>query len=391
MKIINYKSPRGKPLAEGFSHVARVPAKIYNRPMLALLAALLLAQEGDVDRILLRVKQQTSQAKSESQYKQILAQMRRDLEQFLKEKPKDRDAHRAAWHIAESWLSEQNLDKGLERIDAFLKEYPASEIAPTARFARADVLMQREDDAGARAAFDEFVKLHPKDERALLARLGHAVTLQNERKYDEAAAILLKAREENKARRESWSAMMQLAVVYHVQEKNLEARATLEDIIRNCPDREPVEIARRHLSAYVRVGQDAPAFAERDLKGAELSLEKQKGKLVVLYFFDSGLTTSMSEAAFLKRAKQACKADELQLLGVSVNLDRRDVLLFLSEAQVDWPVLFDGKGYDGKLARLYDVRLLPALTVIDRKGKVRFFNVAHRDLKNCLSKLLEEK
>jgi TolA-binding protein len=360
--------------------------------MAVILAAfLILGQDSDVDHIFLRFKQRASQAKTETQYKQALALMRSEFEQFLKDKPKDKDAHRAAWHIAESWLSEQNWDKALEKIDAFLKDYPANEFAPTARLSRADVLLQREDDAGARAAFDEFVKLYPRDERALLARLGHAVTLQNERKYDEAAALLRKARDENKDRRESWGALMQLAVVYHVQEKNIEARATLEEIIRTCPDREPVEAAQRHLAAYLRAGRDAPAFAEKDMKAAEFSLEKQRGKVVVFYFFDSGLTTSMTEAAFLRRAKQAFKPEELQILGVSLDLDRRDPLLFMTEAQVDWPVHFDGKGYDGKLARLYDARLTPTLLVIDRKGKIRFFNVAHRDLKNCISKLLEEK
>jgi hypothetical protein len=31
------------------------------------------------------------------------------------------------------------------------------------------------------------------------------------------------------------------------------------------------------------------------------------------------------------------------------------------------------------------------VTLIDRKGKIRFYNVAGRDFRNCVSKLLEEK
>jgi TolA-binding protein/peroxiredoxin len=367
--------------------------------MLALLLSLLSVhavpaaafQDSEVDRIMLRFRQRASQIKNEALFKKLLVDTRAELEKFLQEKPKDKDAHRAAWHIAENHMILQETDKALERVDSFLRDFPGSEYAPQARFERADLRLQREDDAGARAAFEEFLKLHPKDERALMARMGIAVTLQNERRYDEAAAMLKAARDAHKDRRESWGAVMQLAVVYHVQEKNKEARAALEDIIRNCPDREPGEVARRHLSEYLKIGQDAPAFAERDLKAAEFSLEKNRGKVVVLYFFDPGLTTAAGEAAFLKRARQAFKPEDFQLMGVSVNADKKELSLFLTEAQVDWPVHADGRGYDGKLAKLYDARVLPALTVIDRRGKTRFFNVAGRDLRNCVAKLLEEK
>lgn len=360
--------------------------------MLSLAIFLALAcQEGEVDRIMLRFKQRIPQAKDEAQWKRLLAATRAELERFLKEKPKDKDAHRAAWHVAESLLSEGALEPALERLTAFLKDHPDSEHAPSARFAKGEVLLQREEDAAARAAFEEFTKLHPKDDRALFARLYAAVTLQNERRYDEAAEVLAAARETHKDRRESWGAVMQLAVVRHAQEKNKEARATLEEVVRTCPDREAVELARRHLSAYLKVGDPAPGFAERDLKGGEFSLEKHRGKVVVLHFFDAGLTTAATEADFLKRAKGAFKPEELQILGVSVNPDAKDLSLFVSEMKVDWPIHLDPKGYDGKLARLYDARLLPSLTVIDRKGRIRFFNLAHRDLRNGIAKLLEEK
>jgi TolA-binding protein/peroxiredoxin len=368
--------------------------------MLALLVALLAlpfptAQDSEVDRIMLRFRQRASQAKSEELFKKIVLEARADLERFLREKPQDRDAHRAAWHIVESYLivqePKQEPKDALEKLESFLRDYPSSEFAAQARFARADQKLQQEDDAGARAAFEEFLKLHPKDERALLARMGVGVTLQNERRYDEAAAILGAVRTEEKGRPEAWGATMQLAVLRHVQGQGPEARAALEEIIRSCPDREAVEVARRHLAQYLKVGQDAPPFAERDLTGGEFSLDRSKGKVVVLYFFDTGLTTAVSEAAFLKRVRKSFKADDVQILGVSVNAERRDLSWFLTEAKVDWPIHFDGKGYEGRLARLYEVRMVPALSVIDRKGHLRFFNVAGRDLRNALAKLLEEK
>lgn len=359
--------------------------------MLTLIAFLVLAQDGDVERIMQRFRQRASQALSDAQLKAFVTATRGELERYLKEHPAAKDADRASWHIAESWMSAPDPAPALAQLDEFLKRYPQSEFVSSAKFARAQLLLQKEDDAGARAAFADFVTLFPKDERAMFAKIYTGVTYLNERKYAEAETALKSVREEYKERRESWGAAMQLAVLYHVQEKNVEARATLEQIIRDCPDREPVDIARRHLSEYLKAGQDAPAFMERDIKAGEFSLQKHRGKVVVLYFFDPSTAGGIAEAGFLKRARDSFKPEDLQLLGVSVNPERRELGPFMSEAQVDWPVHVDPRGFDGKLAQLYGARLLPALTVIDRKGKIRFFNVAGRDLRACISKLLEEK
>jgi len=51
----------------------------------------------------------------------------------------------------------------------------------------------------------------------------------------------------------------------------------------------------------------------------------------------------------------------------------------------------DLDGVDGRTARAFDVRGLPALTLIDRKGKIRFYNIAGRDFRNAVAKLLQEK
>jgi tetratricopeptide (TPR) repeat protein len=362
-----------------------------------LLTAVLLgpAQDGELDRILLRFQQRREKIRTEGEFRRLLADSRLELETFLKDNPKHKDAPRASFQIAETYLSAQDYDRAAEKLRAYLKDYPDGTDAPSARFATAEILLEKEKDEEARAAFEDFAKRHPSDERAVFAKLYVAITLQNEKRYDESATLLKAAREEYRARRECWSAMMQLAVLYHVQEKNAEARRTLEEIIRECPDKEPVEVARRHLVEYLKVGRDAPGFAEKDLEGRDASLDKLRGKVVVVYFFDPGLTTAMSEAAFLRKAREeaakAGRSDDLQIIGVCIGTERKDVGIYKAEARVDWNLIFDGRGIDGKFARLYDVRGLPSLTVVDRKGKVRFYNIAGRDFRNVVAKLLEEK
>ncbi|MBI3857821.1 MAG: tetratricopeptide repeat protein [Planctomycetes bacterium] len=363
--------------------------------MLVFLAAALLFQDGELDRILYLFQQRRERAQTETEFRSALDDARRELKRFLKEYPKHKDAPRAAFQIAETYLSGRDYDRAVERLQAYLKDYPNGPDAASARFAIAEIHLEKEKDAEARASFEEFVKLHPQDDRAVFARMYAAVTLQNEKRYDEAVELLKKAREEFKARKESWGAMMQLAIVYHVQERNAEARKTLDEIVRDCPDKEPVEIARRHLIEYLKIGQDAPPFAEKDADGREVSLEKLRGRVVVVYFYEPASGAALAEARFLKRAReeaaQAGRGEDLQIVAVSIGTDRKDIAIYKAQVRPEWLLCYDPKGIDGRLARLYDVRGLPSTTLIDRKGKIRFYNIAGRDFRNAIAKLLEEK
>ncbi|MBV8880439.1 MAG: tetratricopeptide repeat protein [Planctomycetaceae bacterium] len=363
--------------------------------LLALTAVLAAAQDGEVDRILVRFQQRQEKVRSEAEYRRLLAEARTELETFLKENPKHKDASRAAYQIAETYLSSQDYDQGLQRLQLYLKDYPDGAEAAAARFGLGEVLLERERDQEARAAFEDFLQHHPTDERAPYARLYAAVTWQNEGQYDRAAELLLGVRRDYPNKKEAWGALMQLSVLLHVQEKNAEARKTLEEIIRDCGDREPVEIARRHLAEYLKIGQDAPIFADKDIEGRDASVDKLRGKVLAVYFFDPAAQAAYPEAAFLRRAKEeaakAGKGDDFQIIGISIGTDRKEMAMYRTQARADWILIHDGKGIDGKIPRLFDVRALPSMVVIDRKGKLRFYNIAGRDFRNSIAKLLEEK
>ncbi len=347
-------------------------------------------QEGDVDRIMFRFEQRRAQVQDEPQYRRLLEDTRAELERHVRENPRAKDAPRAAFHAAEMFLWAREPKEGEARLRKLLEDFPDCEQAPSVRFLRGEILFQVEDEAAARAAFEEFARLHPKDERVPAARIYAAAALQHEKRYDEAAGALAAVRKEFAGRKESWDAMLQLAIVRHLQERADDARRTLEQVIRECPHPPLVELARRHLTEYLNVGQPAPAARVKDQLEVEFSLEDHRGKVVVVYFFDPAVRDAEPEADFLRRAWEQYKDRDLRVLGVSIGRARKDFEIFRDVAKPGWTLFFDGKGLDGAIARLFNVRGLPWLVVADRKGKIRFFNVARRDLRNAVGKLLEE-
>jgi TolA-binding protein len=356
-------------------------------------ALLLLAgtQEGEVDRIMFRFEQRRAQAQDDAQFRRLLEDTRAELERHARESPRAKDAPRAAFHAAETFLWAGEPKEGEARLRRLLEEFPDCEQAPSVRFLRGEILFQIEEEEAARAAFEEFVRLHPKDERVPSARIYAAATLQGQKRYDEAAEALQAVHKDYAGRRESWDALLQLAIVRHIQERPEDARRALEQVIREGPDNHIKETARRHLTEYLTVGQPVPSARVKDQLENEFCLEDHRGKVVVAYFFDSAVRESESEADFIRRAREQFKDKDVRFLGVSISRARKDFEVFRNLVKPGWTLFYDGQGLDGRIARLFNVRGLPWLVVADRQGKIRFFNIARRDLRNAIEKLLEEK
>jgi peroxiredoxin len=352
-----------------------------------VLAALVAAQDGELDRILLRFSQRRERVRGDAEFARVLAETRAELDAFVKAHPAHADAPRAAFHAAETRLSGREYPAAAAGLEAFLQAHPGSDLAPTALLMLGEARLQMDAAEPARAAYAEFLERFPTEPRTLHARLCSALALQHLRRWDEAAAAYAAVRKEAAGRPESWSAAMQSAVLFHAQEKHAEARTLLEEVAAGCPDRDAAAAARRHLAAYLSLGKPAPAFAERDGDGREQSLEALRGKVVVIYFFDPALRTAVEEAVFLA----TLRGEGLARIGVCVSPDRRELPLFRSQFRIDWPLVWDPKGFDGRPARAFDVRGLPALWVVDRKGVLRFHNLQGPDLRQAVAKLLEEK
>lgn len=365
---------------------------------LALLASLLPPPQpapSDLGQIVKHFHQKRVNSASPDELKRIASDFRAQLTHWLADHPKDKDAPLAACHLANSHLWDGDYAKAREALRGFLKGFPAAQMTPENKLKFGVTLTECEDDDAAREIFQAFLRAHPDHKDAFWAKLYAAVALHYLRKPGEAEAEIAAARDAHREQPESWAAVLRLAALQHAAGKHSQARTTLEGILTACPDRGLKDAAERHLGAYLKIGQDAPAFGETDASGASVSLEALRGKVVVLYFFASGRRAAepmIEEALALRRVAEAHKGGDFQVVGVSVDTNKGDFDVLRGNASITaWPLLFDGKGLKGTLALLYDVRGLPSRYVIDRQGKLRYFNLDGRDLAAAVTRLLEEK
>lgn len=118
----------------------------------------------------------------------------------------------------------------------------------------------------------------------------------------------------------------------------------------------------------LRVGKIVPAFTSRRMDGQTASFPTDyKGRLVMLYFWASTCAFCQTELPFVRAAYQKFHPQGLDILGVSLDVDKLDVPLpdYLAQSHMDWPQIYDGKAYAGDLVTLYYVTSTPTPYLVD--------------------------
>ena len=77
----------------------------------------------------------------------------------------------------------------------------------------------------------------------------------------------------------------------------------------------------------------------------------------------------MEEVPLLK-ALRAKYSKDATIVGVSVDLNVSRVDRFVKEQGITWPILADGKSFDGPIPQAYHIQGTPEVFVLDREGKI---------------------
>lgn len=112
----------------------------------------------------------------------------------------------------------------------------------------------------------------------------------------------------------------------------------------------------------------APAFALPSRAGDIVSLDKLKGKVVMLNFWASWCGPCRQEMPLLEQMHKRYSSLGFTMIGVNVESNTSDAEKWLQQTPVSFPVLFDK---ENKVSKLYDVNAMPSTVFIDRKGNVR--------------------
>lgn len=141
----------------------------------------------------------------------------------------------------------------------------------------------------------------------------------------------------------------------------------------------------KYATDMLKKGAPAPDFTLKDIEGTPVSIKDFLGKKVVLVFWASWCPDCRAEVPELK-AMQANAAPE-KVAFVSISFDRTEEAWkkYVLENELGGVQLFDSSGKkDSVVGDAYHVKWIPALYLIDEKGKIELGTVVASKVANAL-------
>ncbi len=147
------------------------------------------------------------------------------------------------------------------------------------------------------------------------------------------------------------------------------------------------------LKKKFSAGSKAVDFTFTTLDGKAMKLSDLKGKVVYLDFWASWCGPCKGEMPFAKKVEEKYKDKDVVFLYVSIDADDAAWKSAMQKMQIDGVnTRDDGGGWDGAIAKQYDIRSIPAYFLIDKEGNYAVDNAPRPsstgDLTNTIDKLL---
>jgi peroxiredoxin len=123
------------------------------------------------------------------------------------------------------------------------------------------------------------------------------------------------------------------------------------------------------------VGQPAPDFALRSIKGPSMRLSEHLGEVVVINFWATWCGPCRQEMPLLDELYGKYQRAGLVMLSVNIDENAEPAIEMAQTLKVSYPVLFDTRK---EVSRAYDVSAMPVTVLVDRAGVVRYVSEGYK-------------
>jgi cytochrome c biogenesis protein CcmG, thiol:disulfide interchange protein DsbE len=150
-------------------------------------------------------------------------------------------------------------------------------------------------------------------------------------------------------------------------------------------------ISQHEAFAAIKKGQPAPTIKVVTTSGQTVTLANYRGYVLIIDFFASWCHPCVKSIPHLIEINNKYGKKGLQVLGLSLDEDKDDLVDFITPKRLNYPVALA----DEELQTAYGLRSIPTLVLIDKKGVVADVYLGLNDesvkgLEAMIKKLLAE-
>ncbi|GAA4445798.1 TlpA disulfide reductase family protein [Nibrella saemangeumensis] len=144
------------------------------------------------------------------------------------------------------------------------------------------------------------------------------------------------------------------------------------------------------LSQDLAIGNHYIDFTQFDLAGNPVKVSDYKGKYVLLEFWGSGCVPCRAENPQMVELYKKYHPQELEIIGISLDIDKDRWRKAVEQDQLPWPQLSDLKGAYNKGVLIYNVPAMPSNFLIDSNGIIIGRDLRREKLKDKLAELFKK-